>query len=466
MERRLETAVDLLETGMNFMLFVGMETVADAAFGGFGTPLYVLFFPLAAPLLFYVLRRRLDSLFPFLFLHLAVPVALGKLGSLCPTPLLWQIAFTAVGAVYAFSSLRIRLTSQEDGEGVLAGGFMAVMAAAAFWALSYLDSKAGCERILWLVLWWLAGYWIRSYLANFLGYMQMNRRASGAMPEDRIFKGGLVLASVYGGFSLIALVLCSRTALMEYLTEGVRRAWRLLAWILSKFFSLFAGGEEEFVEMPEPEIMGEQAMLLPPGQEPPWWMEILEKIVMTALALLMIAAFLAMVFMLIRFVVKSFYGRKRVRREVLQEGYVEEEERLERKKNHTGRGIPAIGGTPGQRVRRIFRKAVWQGVREEGKKASKSSAANSRLLMDMAEIQRLAEQEQKGEVRKEGAAGLKARTARELALLCAGKTEEPSKAAKEWEALTALYEKARYTQESITKEDVRRAAHLSTRLGR
>lgn len=43
MERRLKITADVLEIMLNFMVFWGLETVADAVFGGLSAPAYALF---------------------------------------------------------------------------------------------------------------------------------------------------------------------------------------------------------------------------------------------------------------------------------------------------------------------------------------------------------------------------------------------------------------------------------------
>lgn len=466
MERKLETAVDLLEILMNFLLFIGLETVADAALNGGKTPVYVLFIPLAAPVLFYLFRRMLNNLPLFLLAHIAVVAALCWLGGFCPMPLLWRIAFTAVGVIYVIISMQIRLKKQEDGEGENAAGFMGVAAVAAFFACSYFGSEAGGARILWLVLVWLAGHWMRSYLANFLGYLQMNRRAAGAMPEKRIFQGGVISAAVYGAFSMVVLTLCSRAALLDKMSALVKQAGLFLLRAFVNFLALF-GSEtpvEEEMQMPQNTGM-QQMMMLPEAEDAPWWMELLDKIVMTAVAIVAIVAIIMLVVMLIRLMIQSFYGRKREKKEIRQEGYVEEEERLERKRNRPEKKIPMVGGTPQQRVRRVFKKTVQQFIKAEGSAPKGSNAANSRLLLDMSEIRKMEEEEREGKA-PSGTGALYAKTARELVALCVKGKGSSQEGREEWNAFAALYEKARYAQETVTKEDAKEAARLAGRLGR
>lgn len=428
MERWLNLIVDILGICLNFMAILGLEIVADISFGGARTPLYALLLPLCLPLLFYASRRWVRNLPLFLLIHAAAIFVFVSLAEFFPVPLLWKIVFGAVSIFYAALSFRIRLTQKEDGEEELSAGFMAAAAVIQFFLCSYLGSEEGCARILWLVLLWMPGHWMRAYLINFLGYMEMNRQSAGAMPEKRIFRGGLAAVSIYGSFSLAVLSVCARTSLVAWMSEQVRRFGFALLRLFIRFLSLFAAEPEEIVPAAQKIVRDEQMAYLPAAEEAPLWMQILDQIFVTAMAILLLAGAVILIVLLIRYVIRSFYGREREKREVCREGFVEEEERLGEKKSGFKEKLPAIGGTPAQKVRRIFKRTV---------NASKKGKED---------------------------AGLTARTARELAAWCADTEHIPSAKENEWSELAALYERARYTENEVTKEQVREAGRLSHRI--
>lgn len=465
MERSLKTTAEVLEILLNFTLVLGAETVADAAFGGFSAPVYGLFIPLAAPLLFYAARKHTKSLLLFLAVHAAVIAALNYAGGFLPVPLLWKTAFTAVGVVYAVMSLKIRLTCREDGEGEASVSFMAIAATALFFGGSRLGGDAACARILWLALLWLPGHWIKDYLENFLNYMKMNRRAAGAMPEKRIFRGGVLLVAVYSGFCLAVLTLYSKTALVARLSGLVRKAGLLLVRLLLRLLLLFHGGEEEEAAVTAAEGGADPMMFLPAAEETPLWMQILDKILVAAVTVLIIAGLIAAVVMLIRYVIQSFYGREREKKEIRQEGFVEEEERLEKKKSGGSRRVPGIGGTPVQRVRRCFKRAVQDAMKQNNRSRNSAPERKRHGLLSAAGENPLGLADAAaGEGPNELTAGVcGTKTARELAELC-GSVCGQEKA--DWEALTALYEEARYAQRAVTKEDAREAERLAGKLRR
>lgn len=410
-----------------------------------------------APLIFYAARCLSRHLIVFLAIHVAVIAALNYLAGFLPVPLLWKIMFTAVGILYALMSIRIRLTRREDSEGEAPAGFMATAAALFFFACSYLGREEACARILWLALLWLPGHWMKSYLDNFLYYMKMNRQAAGAMPERRILRGGVISVAIYASFSFAVLAMYSKTALVARLSELVRKVGYLLLRLFFQFLMLFLKETEEEERIYEAAGGTEQMMFAPESAETPLWMQILDKILVTAVVILLIAGAICLIVMLIRFMIRSFYGREKTKKEVRQEGFVEEQERLQEKKDVRKARLPVVGGTPAQRVRRIFKKTIQE----------MTKGVDTAKTMD-------------------------AQTARELAALCAGKSLQPGTAAwdsallfrmsetaamphaacdpgaetnaAELNALIALYERARYTQKNMTKEDVREAGRLSKAL--
>jgi len=124
--------------------------------------------------------------------------------------------------------------------------------------------------------------------------------------------------------------------------------------------------------------------------------------------------------------INGFYDKRDLKKEVVSEGFVEEEERLSRKKEDRQGRLPVFGGTPEQKVRKIFWKLV------------------------------LAEYESRGKEKPDAAL-----TARQFA----GKLDDGSKTA-QWEELAAIYEKARYSSESVSKEESRQASVLARQIKR
>lgn len=426
MEDWMKPISDILEMILNFLVIMCMETAADAAFGGFQAskeaPLYVLILPVFAPLIFYGTRRLVKKLIFFLAIHIVIIAALFYLAGLFPAALLWKITYLIVGILYAIHSARVRLTREGFDEGEIGPLFAGITAAVTFLFCSYVGRDICCARILWLALLWMPGYWIKDYLDNFLSYVKLNRRAAGAMPEKKILRGGMTMVGIYGGFSLILLAVCSQTPFVFWLSDMVRKAGYGLLRLFFGFLSKFAREPEGMTAVPENGGDRLQMMLEESIEEPSRFAQVLEQILVMIVTLLLIAGAVFLLVQAVRFIIRSFYGRKKEKRETKEEGFVEEEERLKEPERKQNGRLPIIGGTPAQRVRKIFKRTVLE---LSGEKETDCFAA---------------------------------KTARELAALC---TEQNTA---EWMALAALYERARYTQQTITRQEVKEAGKLSRQI--
>lgn len=420
MGRGLKTIVDLLELCLNFLVVLTMETALDAVAGRTRAPLWALCLPFVLPVAFYGARRWAQKLPLFLLLHgLALAGLFGAAGRM-PVPLLWQISWMVLGVFYVIHSIKVRIVRQEDSEGECPPMMAAFVAVGMFLLCGRAESQTGCGRILWLTFAWILGNLFKNYLENFIAYVEMNRRSAGAMPERSIFQTGLLLVAGYSGFSVALLVLCARTPLVGWLSGAVKRFG---LWFLRLLISFLpetgeTGSGQTAAESIQPERFGQ---MLPEASAPPIWWVILEKIITTGFVLLMLLGAVYLVFVLIRFLIVRFYSRD-TKISLQKEGYTEEQERLEGFGRMRRKRLPVIGGTPAQRVRRSFQRAVQTALTEE--QDGQFSPKTARELGQMAGID----------------------------------------AAAQWTALVQLYEQARYDKAAVSAEDARAAVKLSRRI--
>ncbi|MCD8325434.1 MAG: DUF4129 domain-containing protein [Lachnospiraceae bacterium] len=260
------------------------------------------------------------------------------------------------------------------------------------------------------VLVFLGLYFIYRYLENFSSFLVANDSSAGKMPQGEIFRCGILLVSAFsvGGVGLMALF--SGTSILSDILTVVRN---ILVWILRFLFRNTP--ETEIVDEAVDEAVSSSSDLTGlEGGEPFWFWEVLEKIVM--------------VLMVVGLSVLAVYGLYRLAKYLYQhfsdvalpQG-MDQELRTDRrekcaieKSKKSGRtfAFGALGVR--ERIRRIYKKEVWNGRQslvEEGNAAE----------------------------------GLKTMTARE----CGRGLSKPE--------LAAIYEKARYSGEPISAEDVKTA---------
>lgn len=415
MRRWIQYSEDFLEIILNFMVVLCLETAADASFGGMSVPVWKLALPVFLPFFFYALRKWAGKLLLFLILHLAAAALLFTTAGNTPFPLLWKIVFAVIGAAYSLHSVKVRVTGDDIAEGEMPAALAGCLAVASFFICSYMRENTGCERITWLTFVWLTLYLLKNYLGNFQAYIDMNKKTSGVMPEDGIFRAGIITAGGYSCLSVLLLILCAQTPLVGWLSEIAGKSGRLLLRLLFMLVTLFAGGEGETGPVEEEEIA--QMTGGPEASIPPAWLQVLDTIVRTAAAIALIAGIIALIVLFARYLIRNFYGRKKEAKEICGEGFLEEEERLGGIKKQREKKLPLIGGTVQQRVRKLFKKTVQEAY--------------------------------------SGEPGLHAMTAREIAGL------EAEWMTEEWELFSDLYERARYAQGQLTWEDVKAAGKLS-----
>lgn len=437
MEQGLKTIRDILDMILNFLLVLCVEVVIGAVAGLDTIPVYLLCLPAAAPFLFYAARKWVGNLPLFLGIHAAVVGLLFYLGGFFPAPILWKIVYTAIGLIYAVYSIYVRVTPNRIVPGKKSVLGAAIVTIATFFFCDYVNSETGCVRVLWILFIWILGYLLEKYLENFLFYVSMNRKSAGVMPEKSIFQSGAAMVGAYSGICVLLLILCSRTPLLSRLSEMVRWIGIRILRLFFGFLSLFGRESGETIQKAEEEVQQMEPMMeMGEIGEPSVLAEILNQVFITAASLAIIAGIVLFVVWLVRFLIRGFYGRKREKREIVREDFTEEEERLEIFKKQRTVKLPFIGGTPAQRVRRIFKKTVlevWQKEEEDNP------------------------------------AAICAKTARELTAgpqkrgLMAG-MEEGQEKPEAWDKLVSLYERARYTAEELTREDVKEAGKLSRQI--
>lgn len=437
MEQGLKTIRDILDIVLNFLLVLCVEVVIGAVAGLDTIPVYLLCLPAAAPFLFYAARKWVGNLPLFLGIHAAVVGLLFYLGGFFPAPILWKIVYTAIGLIYAVYSIYVRVTPNRIVPGKKSVLGAAIVTIATFFFCDYVNSETGCVRVLWILFIWILGYLLEKYLENFLFYVSMNRKSAGVMPEKSIFQSGAAMVGAYSGICVLLLILCSRTPLLSRLSEMVRWIGIRILRLFFGFLSLFGRESGETIQKAEEEVQQMEPMMeMGEIGEPSVLAEILNQVFITAASLAIIAGIVLFVVWLVRFLIRGFYGRKREKREIVREDFTEEEERLEIFKKQRTVKLPFIGGTPARRVRRIFKKTVlevWQKEEEDNP------------------------------------AAICAKTARELTAgpqkrgLMAG-MEEGQEKPEAWDKLVSLYERARYTAEELTREDVKEAGKLSRQI--
>lgn len=257
-------------------------------------------------------------------------------------------------------------------------------------------------------------YCLEYYMEHYLYFLQVNDSSTGHMPAGEIFRSGMGLTCIYTGVGVVVMLLVSH---VEWLAGVGAYVKRFLQWL----FSLLPQSETTIVEEETREQVQENVNMLEQlgleeGKSSIIW-EVLERIVMIAGAIALVVLVVWVSYRLFCYLKEKFSIRAHVDQRTM-EAVVDVRESCAIEKTKKEKRPMWEFLTNAGRIRRIYKKEVL--------KSLPSPNAGGRLLD-----------------RKITREGIQAMTASEWGQ------------AADKEALAAVYEKVRYSNEECTAEDVR-----------
>ena len=359
------------------------------------------------PYILFLVRRYSNHFLVFMGSHIALILLLTVIPYV---DLAEQIAFYVCVIGYVAYSFYLRVRTKERLTGVI-NPIAAVGAAGVFRLFQHYQGIPEWERYYVVpVILFLCFYLIQMYLEQYQHFLIVNDSSTGHIPEKAMFRSGV---SLVGMFSVGVSVLLLLTSDVGWVGRIANVLKNILIWVLRLLFS----GEREVIEeeiLPEKTNPGRQDQGMFPMEEaePALIWVILEKLVMIAMAVAFAALIIWAIYSLIKFLHDRFQSRILTQEEELENTTdIREKCEIERhqSKKHSFFGFLSTK----ERIRRIYKKEVWAGRWQLAKDGSPEV------------LRRL--------TAKECGDGL-------------------SRA-----DMAQVYEKARYSQEECTSEDIRRA---------
>ena len=413
MNRRLEVIANGLAECLNFILLAAIETVLLLNFMKLWPQMWRIMIPMLAPVFFYFLCEKCRNVLLFFAGHL-LPVILvaAMLGDT-----VYERTLLAIGVVIlAGMSIRRQLSGSED-KGTEAAPVIA--AAGLFLGLYLLDYGAGegtaSEYLLQMLFGYLAGYFVYAYITGFLNYIDVNNRTAEHIPEKRAFGVSFGMMAVFTFVSLLLTFLMTNRELIEKTGRAIRELMMRIIRFLTYFLPEYEPGAVEVQRTTQ--ISGEKVML--PAGETSWIVQILD-VILTLFALGIIVLFVGnLVLTLYRMIKNASWGSS-----IREKKGKEEEDKIEsiflserqKRKAEKKPGLFAAKNY-NEQIRRLYYKTIWKKyqVLKEEKTAKLIKESTPRECCN----QLFAEH-------------------KEAAYL-----------------FVTLYEKARYTKQECTKEEVR-----------
>lgn len=411
-QEKIIAGADILATQMNHWTLFSI--VITAAILGKREPPFALWTVCALlPVLFFLIRRYTNHFLIMAGSHLLCLVLLfsAPVSGLAVKSLVYLY-----GIGLTISSFSLRIRTEERLDGIISPTVAVGIIALSLFLLHY-DKHFGSDIcFIGITTLYFICYYIRSYFLNYLYFLTVNTGSTGYIPRREIFLSGAKLSAAFTLSGMAAVLLASNWGWLAQLFRAFKEG---IIWLREKgFFALIASFFQQESERP-PTRMGNlspanpASMALEPGEAGLFW-QILEKVIgflVPVLLLLLLGLFL---FRFIKMVCERFRQKKIFMKSLSTDNTRDIREKYEiKKETRTQRGFFAFLN-PTERVRRIYKQRVW------AKRGSLINKENTRLLRTY--------------------------TARECGnLLCE-------------EQLAIVYEKARYSGDECTREDVKRAS--------
>ena len=401
----IETMQDLLIILINHLPLLGLGITVMGLFGQEQHYIWLWGAAVAVPLVLYFARVKIGNFFLFFALHLILPV----IAFMVPVWILPKIILLVMVLIYVVWSVYIRLRSKTMGEGLLKPLFVISMLGA-LTLVENLNNKMGWEWIyIALAMVYLAGYFIYNFIDQYLHFLTVNESSAANIPEQEIFSSGMKQTFLFMLGSVVVLLLTANVGWLAYIMSWLGKG------LLAVIRFLLSGRSGEQIEEIEPSVMESApqdmgGMFAEEGKTALIWI-ILEKILMAAIGVLLIGLVVFGIVMGFRYLWKYFHAGSKKEDEVLQSGIdIRETCIIEKKQKEASDWFSFL--KPREKVRKIYRKQILKHKKEI---IGENTPENLEYM-----------------------------TAEE----CCEKISS--------EELKLIYEKARYSSEEITSEDVKR----------
>lgn len=375
---------------------------------GFEKPVFIGWLLMSLiPMLYCVIRRFSNGFWLFLLSHLAGTVSVYFLPSGNWVEKVMQILIAVVYLIYSFY---LRLKTEDRLEHSIHPCMAVVISGGGLLFQKFEGTQAWDEQYVLALIFFLGLYMVHIYLEQYVYFLRVNDINKGRIPEKAMFQSGFRLILVFVGMIVGLLFLTSGVGWVGQITKMLKN---ILFWILHLLFKKQEQLTEEPVIGQNEPMVNNNAEFMPMEPAETFWLWIVLEKIYTA------AVFIAAAFVLIkllqalyRFLYNKFHESVELWNQAPEEGIIDIREKceVERVKRKV---LPSLSGflSVKERIRRIYKKEVW----------------SSRLILAESGDARLLER----------------MTARE----CAEKLDK--------KRLAEVYEKARYSSETCSSEDIK-----------
>lgn len=255
----IETGLELLIILLNHLLIVSVGVTAMGMFQQEDHKLWLWSLLLVIPLLFYLAKTKIRNSVLFYALHFAVLV-----GSIFwPMDIILKFLVILISIVYFFWSVKLGIVGRGHGEGLLGPVFM-VSALGVMLLIETFYSQSGWEGIyIVIAIIYAAGYCMYLFINRYFTFLMVNESSVAYIPKKEIFQKGFCQSFMYMAGVVTLLVLTAKVDLFS----GIE------SWLVSGIGNV---SRKIFKSVFMEDVITEEMSMMRPEEQDPSYLEMLE----------------------------------------------------------------------------------------------------------------------------------------------------------------------------------------------
>lgn len=203
---------------------------------------------LMIPILFYWAKKRIHNLLLFYAVHLAVPAGVIFL----PVQIVPKFLMLLISIVYVVWSIKIGIIARGHGDGVVGPVYMIAVLGITLLIETFYSQKGWEIMYLTMAIIYAAGYCMYIFISQYLGFVVANESSAANIPETEIFNKGFRDSFTYIAGVVALLVLAAKVEWLYNIDSWiVTRTGNVLMRIF-KFFFMGDDGKEEEINLMVP----------------------------------------------------------------------------------------------------------------------------------------------------------------------------------------------------------------------
>lgn len=413
--RFLSLSKDLISMVMNYVVNLSILMAMAGAMSVEFTPLTLASLFLI-PVIYYIVRKYVNNIALFTLIHIVTAAA--TIFSL-KSDVKAAVIVGIIVVIFSVFSFVMRTKASEPGEKAYHPLAAALIMFTAILVLNYVGNETYGKVIPKFVLIYTTLYFCLLYIKRFIWFDFINRKVITHMPTKNLVKASAPYVAGLSVSYLIVGLVSLNEELIQSLSDWLKNLFnRFMIWLLSHAPEA-AEEVKEVEEMPAQSNVMEEFGELSETSEPSWLLLLIEKILVYVTVVAAVLGLLFLIGFAIVKIIKHFKGIDKSASTELTEDYVEEREKVSEKVK-VKKERPHIFKRPDESIRALFIKI----------------AEKNKDITDRPEIFTARNfAEQFPDEKKENALGF-----------------------------AYIYEKARYSPDSCTKEDLKQAREYAVTL--